>query len=216
MQEAHRCPEDVLGWIPWYPDQGLEPDQQSAVEAHAASCARCRAEIALVVGEVQVADPLSTDAVLESVLARVRRGESSATHAAAGRAAPSRARPGWRRGALQVLAAAVFAGVCAAAGAVGVLALRDAGEPVYTTAADAAPPAAAADAPLLDVVFRDGVDAGRIRASLRAVNGQIVSGPTELGRYRVRLGPGADPRAAAQALASGDAGVAVYAEPVPR
>jgi hypothetical protein len=69
---------------------------------------------------------------------------------------------------------------------------------------------------LLDVVFRDDVDARRIREALRSVNGQLVSGPTELGRYRVRLGAGADAQAVARALAAGDAGVAVYAEPAPR
>jgi hypothetical protein len=94
------------------------------------------------------------------------------------------------------------------------LAFYDRGEPVYRTAGET--PTLATEQPVLDVVFRDDADARRIRAALRAVNGQIVAGPTELGRYRVRLGAGADARAAAHALAAEEAGVAVYAEPAPR
>ena len=36
MQDATHCPMDVLGWIPWYPDQGLGDAERGAVEA-----ARC-------------------------------------------------------------------------------------------------------------------------------------------------------------------------------
>lgn len=213
MADAISCPEDVQSWIPCYRDEGAEglsDAQRGAVEAHAASCRRCRDEIALVLGEVQpVVDPAETERVLERVLARTR----SAERAPAVRAAPPRwatRTPRWGRLAMAAGLALAFAG----AGALGTLALGDAGEPVYRTAAE--PTGVATDQPLLDVVFREDADARRIRAALRAVNGQIVAGPTELGRYRVRLGAGADARAAARALAAEDAGVAVYAEPAPQ
>jgi hypothetical protein len=215
MQATQRCPEDVLAWIPWYPDDGLGDLQRGAVEAHAASCARCRRELGLISGELEVADPPDMEAVLGSVLTRVREADFAPAPV---RSAPRRSRPersGWQKGAVRVLMAACFAALCGGIGALAAIALRDAGEPIYTTAT-APPGAEVAAGPVLDVVFRNEVDADGIRAALRAVNGQIVAGPTELGRYRVRLGAGADARAAAHALASGDAGVAVYAEPAPR
>ena len=45
------CPEQVLGWIPWYADGDLTDEQKAAVDAHASKCSRCRAELALVAGE---------------------------------------------------------------------------------------------------------------------------------------------------------------------
>jgi hypothetical protein len=208
MADATRCPEDVLGWIPCYPDEGLSDAQRGAVEAHAASCRRCREEIALVRGEVEPAvDAAETEAVLARVLERTRAADPPARSGAP--AAPR------RRGRTRLTRIALAAGLalaCAGAGALGALAVRGGGEPLYTTAAEPAP-AAADERPLLDVVFHADADAGRIHAALRAVNGQIVAGPSELGRYQVRLGAGADARAAARALAAEDAGVAVYAEP---
>lgn len=208
MADAMRCPEDVLGWIPSYPDEGLSEAQRGAVEAHAASCQRCRDEIALVLGEAQPqVDPAETEAAFARVLARTRGAERAPAVRPATPRPRRRMTPRARLAVAAVLALA-FAGV----GALGALALRHESAPVYRTAAE--PEAVVGDRPLLDVVFRDAADARQIRAALRAVNGQIVAGPTELGRYRVRLGVGADARAAARALAAEDAGVAVYAEPV--
>jgi hypothetical protein len=45
-----RCPEAVLGWIPWYPSGGLTAREKGAVEAHAAECGDCRSELDLVAG----------------------------------------------------------------------------------------------------------------------------------------------------------------------
>jgi hypothetical protein len=220
MQDASRCPEDVLGWIPWYPDDGLTHAQRGAVEAHAAACARCRDELALVGGELEVEDDPGVDAAFEGLMARVRDAERAAQvpgAAAATRRAPAprvgRGRAAWRTHAPRVAAGLAFVMIFATAGKLIDDNFLD--EPVYTTAT-AESSAPATEGVLLDVVFRDDVDARRIREALRSVNGQLVSGPTELGRYRVRLGAGADAQAVARALAAGDAGVAVYAEPAPR
>lgn len=45
-----RCPEAVLGWIPWYASGGLSARENGAVEAHAAECADCRSELDIVAG----------------------------------------------------------------------------------------------------------------------------------------------------------------------
>ena len=52
----------------------------------------------------------------------------------------------------------------------------------------ATPPATAV--PLLDVVFADETTAAEIQALLDAIGGEIVAGPSELGRYSVRVGAG--------------------------
>ena len=222
MQDAIRCPEDVLGWIPWYPDEGLTDDQRGSVEAHASACPRCRDEIALVGGELEVEDDSGVDAAFERVMARLLEAEraeqvpgaAAATHGGS----PQRLRrTGWQVHAMRIAAGLAFAVVFASAGKLVDDAFLE--EPVYTAAASGAPRVISrtgGSEVLLDVVFRDDVDARRIREALRSVNGQVVSGPTELGRYRVRLGAGADAQAVARALAAGDAGVAIYAEPAPR
>ena len=63
------------------------------------------------------------------------------------------------------------------------------------------------------MVFREDAKAEEIHSALRAVGGQIVAGPTQLGVYRVQLGTGADLTAAAQSLRGDELGVATFAEP---
>ncbi len=223
MHDATRCPEDVLGWIPWYPDEGLTDAQRGAVEAHAADCVRCRDEIALVRDEVEVAEDPGVDPAFERLLARIRDAERS-DHLAGPEVrrarAPLRRRSVWSSPPLRMAAGLAFAAVFLAAGKLADDAFFEApaSEPEVYESASAAAPAVptGAEGELLDVVFRDDADARSIREALRSVNGQVISGPTEAGRYRVRLGAGADVRAVARALAAGDAGVAVYAEPAPR
>lgn len=204
------CPADVMAWIPRYPDDGLSDAQRGAVEAHAATCDTCRREIALVVGEADPGPLPPAGPLLERVLARIEAEPREAGIPAPPRLpAPRRRAPRWRR-------AAIAAGLVAVGAGLGSAAVWLAGvsrEPVYTTAAA---PVEAADLPLLDVVFRDDADVGRIRAALAAVEGKIVAGPTELGRFRVALAPGVDATAAARRLAAESSGVAVFAEPVPR
>ena len=72
---------------------------------------------------------------------------------------------------------------------------------------------AAADLPALDVVFRADAKAESIHSALRAIGGQIVSGPTQLGVYRVQLAADADLIAAARMLRGEELGVATFAEP---
>src|SRR5437867_1258557 len=65
------CPEAILASIPWYPD-GLTPDECGALEAHAADCRACRAELAFVRGdeepEIELPD---VERVYARVLARI-------------------------------------------------------------------------------------------------------------------------------------------------
>jgi hypothetical protein len=216
------CPEAVLASIAWYPDQ-LSDERRGLVEAHAAGCQACRDELAFVQGEGSpepiLADP---DAVYARVLARIERSEGlerGGVRGEAGRAeAPARARAVSRRSALAAGIAAAL--VFGAAGVVSGRWLERAPVPTYETAGEAIGAAGAAGGPILEVVFRAEATADSIHAALRAIGGQVESGPTQIGVYRVRLGPTADAAAAARVLRAdvgGEGpGVASFAEPALR
>lgn len=211
MEDARRCPTDVLGWIPWYPDEGLGDAERGAVEAHAAACGRCRAELALVVGQDDPAlEPAAAERIFAGVMARVA---AEAPSAARRRPAPAPRRSGWIRllPSPRLATAAAVAVLCLFAGVLGGLAWDRRSEPVYTAATAPRP---AGEGPLLDVVFREDASAARIGEALRRTSGEIVAGPTELGRYRVRLAPGGDPTAAARELVAEGRGIALFAEPL--
>lgn len=213
------CPADVLEWIAWYPDQ-LTERQRNAVEAHAAACTGCRDEISVVLGkaEPRLEVPDSHE-VFQRILARIESSEAEPD--------PARETLDPQPGALvpppvvrpvgparrQPLAIAAAALLIATAGVIVGLALGDPGEPVFRTAADA-PGAIAAEGPTLDVVFAGDAPASRISQALREIGGQVVAGPTALGRYRVTLAPGSDAAAAARQLRTENTDVALFAEPV--
>lgn len=89
-----------------------------------------------------------------------------------------------------------------------------------------APTAAGASvgAPAIDVVFSDSASAREIWSTLRGLGVEIVSGPSNLGVYRLRLLPAAvegrgptaaDAAAIAARLVAPDSSLAIFAEPVP-
>jgi len=87
--------------------------------------------------------------------------------------------------------------------------------PVYQAAGEATSSVAAAPTgPSLDVVFRPDASAEGIHTALRSIEGEIVSGPTQLGVFRVVLDPAADVTAAARVLQGEGQGVATFAQPV--
>ena len=205
------CPEDVLAAIAWYPD-GLDAERRGAVEAHAADCSACREEISFLRGESPPLAPLAeADRVYARVLERIEAYESRAR--AVEQTAPHALRASrWipTRAAVAVLAAA---GIGALATWLGSRALLH--EPVYHSARAPTEVASAQPGLALDVVFRPDATAERIQAALRAIGGEVVSGPTQLGVYHVRLSASADAGAAAQVLRGEGRGVASFAEPAP-
>lgn len=69
-----RCPENVLGWIPWYADGGLSSREKGAVEAHAAECGECRSELDLVAGESWALEGIElpdADRLFDEITARI-------------------------------------------------------------------------------------------------------------------------------------------------
>ena len=206
MATTSTCPEVILASIPWYPD-GLTRDECGAVEAHAADCRECRAELAFVRGDEEPAIELPDP---ERVYARVLdliSGESDAAlhgFSAARRAVGHAARQA-------SLAAGLLVAVCSGMLTTGTIwFVRVA--PTYETAAASAP-SVDAGGPRLEVVFREDASADQIRARLREVGATVVSGPTQLGVYRLRLAPGADVSATIKRLRGEGRGVATFAEP---
>lgn len=96
-----RCPESVLGWIPWYGEidhEGgplLDPRQRGAVESHASECADCRAELDMIAGapyeiDVDLPDP---DRVFHEIKARIDAGEAEGLETAPSHPLPSSLTP---------------------------------------------------------------------------------------------------------------------------
>jgi hypothetical protein len=97
-------------------------------------------------------------------------------------------------------------------------------DPAAYQLASAPPETTAKASPMIDVVFSDSVSARQLWSTLRSLGVEIVSGPTNLGVYRLRLLPSAaegrdpttaDAAAIAARLVAPDAPVAIFAEPVP-
>lgn len=214
-RDEKACPDAVLGAIAWYPDQ-LDDARRALVESHAAECAACREELLLLQGEIEPEGPVpDADDLYRGVLARIEQSE-------AGRGPAPRARTSHRTGRFVERRAALAAGIALAllaglAGVVGGMSLREpppSYETVSETPGGALPVAEGTVA--IDVVFRPDATVEDLRAALRAVGGQIVSGPSEDGVYRVGLAASADQAAAARVLRGEERGVATFAEPAMR
>jgi hypothetical protein len=219
---ATGCPPDILELIPWYPDEGLTDAERGAVEAHAACCVECRREIHGAFGEIDLpADAPAAERVLTNVFERIASSRPSSfarpqslpppTLGMPVRAGAPRRAPSWYSAAFAAAAAALILGLLwLAPGARRLVAGPSA---VYRTATAAPAPARAAG-PELEIVLRGDATASQLNTALRALDAELVAGPTELGRYRVRLPSGADASAAATALRAPETGVASFAEPV--
>jgi anti-sigma factor RsiW len=201
------CPPEVLGLLPWYPEGALGDAERGRVEAHAAACAACRRELALIEGSAEPETGTVPDRELlwARTLARIAQGDRSTAVALA----PEPRARGWR------VPMAAAAGVLIALGAGLWAGQRMRGDVAsgreYQTANI---PAQRSGAPELDVVFQPDASAEHIGAALRAIGGGIVSGPSPVsGIYRVRLGADADATRAAAQLRDG---VASFAEPAPQ
>ena len=207
MTTTSSCPEAILASIPWYPD-GLTPEECGAVEAHAADCRACRAELAFVRGdeepEIEVPD---VERVYSRVLARISAASDEDLPREWRVEAARRVGEAARQASVAAgILVAVISGMLTT-GAIWVVRVA----PTYETAAVSAGPAAAG--PGLEVVFREDASAEEIRARLQEVGATVISGPTQFGVYRLRLAPGADVDAAASRLREEGRGVAAFAEP---
>ncbi len=214
MTEQTPCPEAILTAIPWYPD-GLTPEEAGAVEAHAADCRDCRAELAFLRGDeeptIEIPDP---EDVYARVLERIGASdEIEETPAEATNVHWLRSLSQHAAGPVSVAAGLMVAMVSGMMTTGVIWAVRVA--PAYETSflsTGYEGQIGGYGAPLLEIVFEEDATAGEIAEQLQAVDASIVSGPTPRGVYRVRLGLGANADAALEALRGAKGGVVAFAE----
>jgi hypothetical protein len=162
--------------LPWLANGTLSGGERDAVEQHARSCIACRRELKEQQALYAAARARRTaDVSAEAGFERLTRELD---------AAPA-ARPPWRA---RYASAAPFA-VAAAAG-LAVLAVLlwftpvpPLGDSGYSTLATSS----AGDAALLDIVFSDDATAAEMQELLDGIGGEIVAGPSAVGRYSVRV-----------------------------
>jgi ADP-ribose pyrophosphatase YjhB (NUDIX family) len=170
----------ALELLPWLVNGTLSGEEREAVEQHARTCIACRRE-------------LKEQQRLHAAV-RARRTVDVSAEAGFDRlnaeldGAAGTTRPRWR---VSYATAAPFA-VAAAAG-MAVLAILLWFTPLpelagsrYETLATAP----AEDARMLDIVFADDTTAAEMQELLDDIGGKIVAGPSELGRYSVRIAGG--------------------------
>lgn len=165
--------------LPWLVNGSLGPHERDAVEQHVRSCLSCHRELKeqqrlRVALRAQPVVHLSPQTGFEK-LARALEGELVSTERAARR--PLAALP---RFALAAAAAALVVG--------GLLWLTPLAR--HDTRGDAAYETLAgrqAARGELDVVFVQSITAAQMQSLLQEIGGSIAAGPTDAGRYRVRL-----------------------------
>jgi hypothetical protein len=170
--------------LPWLVNGTLEEVERAAVDAHARTCIVCRRELKQqqrlsAALRANASTNVSIDAGLERLDATLDAGAGgSSWRMRAGKATP--------------FAVAAAAGLAVLAVLLWFTPLPDMEPSPYSTLA-AVPPA---EAPLLDVVFAEDATAAEMRQLLDEIGGDIVAGPSDLGRYRIRIsdaGSGARP-----------------------
>jgi hypothetical protein len=162
--------------LPWLINGTLAGAERDAVEQHLRACIVCRREVKeqqRLHGAVRARRTVDVSA--EAGFDRLDR-ELDAADGSAG--------PRWRvrYGTAAPFAVAAAAGVAVLAVLLWFTPLPDLGRGDYETLATAH-----GDAALLDVVFADETTAAEMQELLDDIGGEIVAGPSQLGRYSVRV-----------------------------
>ncbi|HEX5049669.1 MAG TPA: zf-HC2 domain-containing protein [Gammaproteobacteria bacterium] len=165
--------------LPWLVNGRLEGSERDAVEAHLRSCLPCRRELKeqqrlRTALREHPAVHISPQTSFDRLSRRLAEPE------------PATVRPAARGFAAFARFAAVGAAGVALLGLLLWLVPREPQPGTYRTLADSA----AASVARIDVVFADSVTAAEREHVIADVGGEIVSGPTELGRYTVALDGG--------------------------
>jgi anti-sigma factor RsiW len=162
--------------LPWLVNGTLGAPERDAVEEHVRTCIVCRREIK----EQQrlhttVRARRTADVSAEAGFDRMNRELDDA----------ARTRQAWskRSAALAPFAVAAAAGLAALAILLWLTPLPGLENNAYSTLATPA----ASNAVLLDVVFAEDTTAAEMQALLDDIGGEIVAGPSDVGRYNVRI-----------------------------
>ena len=173
--------ERAFELLPWLVNGTLPSSEREAVEEHTRTCIACRRE-------------RKREQLLHAAL-HARRGTDVSVEAGfelldreLDAAGPTEGRF-WRirhTGPVR-FAVAAAAGIAALAVLLWFTPLPQLTDRTYSTLTTAAP----GDAALLDIVFAADTTAAEMQALLDDIGGEIVAGPSELGRYSVRVRDGA-------------------------
>lgn len=164
--------------LPWLVNGSLAAAERDLVERHVRSCLSCHRELK---EQQRLRAALRSQPALHI---SAQSGFDRLTRELGGTALPGARRP-------QPLAAVTRFAVVGAAGVVllGVLLWlapeRDIGSDAPTFATLATQPAGAA--PAIDLIFVQSVTAAQMQQLLEDIDGSIAAGPSDLGRYTVRL-----------------------------
>jgi anti-sigma factor RsiW len=161
--------------LPWLVNGTLTGAERDAVEEHVRACIACRRELKAQ-QQLQVALRRTGDISAEAGLDDLERRLD-----AVARDGPGRPRPRYAAAAPFAIAAA--AGVALLAVLVWFTPLPDVAGSSYSTLATAP----AGDATSIDIVFAESTTAAEIQQLLDEIGGEIVAGPSRLGRYSVRI-----------------------------
>jgi len=166
--------------LPWFVNGSLGAAERDAVEQHLRSCLSCHRELKeqqrlRIALRAQPVVHISPQTGFEK-LAHSLEGEP----VLAERSAPARPLNAFLR-----FAAVAAAGLLVVGGLLWLAPLRQDArvEPTYETLGRG-PQAARGE---LDVVFVQSITAAQMQGLLEEIHGSIAAGPTEVGRYRVRL-----------------------------
>jgi Putative zinc-finger len=167
----------VLELLPWLVNGTLSGDEREAVEQHARACIACRRELK----EQQRLHTAVRARRTVDVSAEAGFDRLNAELDSAARAGPPRWGARYATAARFVVAAA--AGMAVLAILLWLTPLPEPGGNDYATLATPLPEEAA----LLDIVFAGDTTAAEMQELLDEIGGKIVAGPSELGRYSVRV-----------------------------
>lgn len=172
---------EVVELLPWFVNGTLSEVEHTRVERHVRACLTCYSALQQE-RRMQTrvrdasAERLSAAQGFDRLMARID-GESGQ----GGSARRERRGRAWR------YAGAAAAAGLAAAGLLLWLWLGLAGGPTGTAPYETASGPSAGTGAELDIIFAAGLPETEMRALLRDIDATIVAGPTEIGRYTVRL-----------------------------
>jgi len=181
LDEEHNM---VYELIPWFVNGTLAGPEQSLVERHVNACLVCKRAVGEEKRVRQLVLQHSDEAIgisegFRDLMSRVDSDDLGARRRRAGYASGLvDRRGGWAIAAGIVLALAVFSWYSAS---------RSPGqpEPQFSTTTDTVPHS---DSQLLDIVFVSGLTIDERDALIAGFDAEIVSGPSELGRYTIAYG----------------------------
>jgi anti-sigma factor RsiW len=182
--------EEALELLPWFVNGTLAGAEHAAVEQHVRSCLPCRAALQeqlqlQTLIKQQPTVRLSPDAGFADLMRQV----DDSAHSRFGpgfrqwHRSLANAFVPWTRRAVTI--AVLIAGLALTSW---LLTSRYSNpeQGPYATSSDSTSGSAA----LIDIVFADGVTENEMRSLVREINGTIVAGPSDIGRYTIRLDAG--------------------------